>query len=273
VFASCPADVLRRYPFLLSSAWVAVAGVFLWLYAYRFMDVKDEVPSCSDAGGGIKKDPAGAGAGASRVGAGAAGKGVEMAKIAGGGRRNGEGDRGGDEDREDLHPAAAPRRAASDGSDDSGAVVVEVSDSGSGGGAVGKKCIDEEEDDDDDEGEEVLLLSPAEKGGGVDEEKGLGGGFAPISLLSDGDSPQDEAAEESQRERENTGSGSGAGGSLSLPWHKDPTVKQAIVNQVGCTFIILTGAELTPIWMATTRANGGLGFTAVGLCTLNSFDP
>ena len=44
---------------------------------------------------------------------------------------------------------------------------------------------------------------------------------------------------------------------VDLPWQKDPTVRLAIVNQVLCTFVILAGAEITPIWMATSRASGG----------------
>ena len=51
------------------------------------------------------------------------------------------------------------------------------------------------------------------------------------------------------------------------PWHSDPNVRLATHAQVWCAFITITGAELTPIWMATSVGNGGLGFGAVEIGT------
>jgi hypothetical protein len=42
-------------------------------------------------------------------------------------------------------------------------------------------------------------------------------------------------------------------------------VRLATHAQVWCAFIVITGAELTPIWMATSVANGGLGFSAIDI--------
>ena len=48
-------------------------------------------------------------------------------------------------------------------------------------------------------------------------------------------------------------------------WHMDRAVRLATHAQVWGAFIVITGAELTPIWMATSVANGGLGFDAVDI--------
>jgi hypothetical protein len=48
----------------------------------------------------------------------------------------------------------------------------------------------------------------------------------------------------------------------SPPWWRDVNVRAAIVSQVGCTFVVLCGAEMTPIWMATTIESGGLSWNA-----------
>ena len=63
----------------------------------------------------------------------------------------------------------------------------------------------------------------------------------------------------------------GVGGeSAPAPWHKDECVRLATFSQVWCAFVVITGAELTPIWMATSRENGGLGFTAVDIGAFGS---
>ena len=46
-------------------------------------------------------------------------------------------------------------------------------------------------------------------------------------------------------------------------WWRDANVRAAIATQVGCTFVTLCGAEMTPLWMATSYENGGLGWTSV----------
>jgi MFS family permease len=50
-----------------------------------------------------------------------------------------------------------------------------------------------------------------------------------------------------------------------VPWFRDVNVKTAIASQVGCTFVVLTGAETTPLWMATSIQSGGLGWTSVDI--------
>lgn len=50
-----------------------------------------------------------------------------------------------------------------------------------------------------------------------------------------------------------------------LPWYRDGNVKTAIGSSVGCTFVVLTGAEMTPLWMATSFADGGLGWKSVDI--------
>ena len=51
----------------------------------------------------------------------------------------------------------------------------------------------------------------------------------------------------------------------SPPWWRDSNVRMAISSQVGCTFVVLVGAETTPIWMATSVSNGGLGWTSTDI--------
>jgi len=46
-------------------------------------------------------------------------------------------------------------------------------------------------------------------------------------------------------------------------WWRDVNVRAAIASQVGCTAVVLCGAEMTPLWMATSVANGGLGWTSL----------
>ena len=54
------------------------------------------------------------------------------------------------------------------------------------------------------------------------------------------------------------------------PWWRDVNVRAAIASQVGCTFVVLTGAEMTPVWMATSYANGGLGLKSVEIGAFGS---
>ena len=44
IFPQCPAPWLRRYPFFFSSAWVGVAAVLLWGFAFRFLKIEAKVP-------------------------------------------------------------------------------------------------------------------------------------------------------------------------------------------------------------------------------------
>ena len=53
-------------------------------------------------------------------------------------------------------------------------------------------------------------------------------------------------------------------------WRKDLIIRRAVINQVGCTFVVIAGAEATPIWMATSRMYGGLGFTSVDIGAFGS---
>ena len=65
--------------------------------------------------------------------------------------------------------------------------------------------------------------------------------------------------------------GDGAGDASSASsWRKDPVIRRAVINQVGCTFVVIVGAEATPIWMATSRTYGGLGFTSVDIGAFGS---
>ena len=107
------------------------------------------------------------------------------------------------------------------------------------------------EGEDDDEGEETTLLgsSPGSGTRGDVETGTTGAGRVP----GDGDGDR------------------GVGGeSAPAPWHKDECVRLATFSQVWCAFVVITGAELTPIWMATSRENGGLGFTAVDIGAFGS---
>lgn len=55
-----------------------------------------------------------------------------------------------------------------------------------------------------------------------------------------------------------------------IPWWRDVNVRAAIASQVGCTFVVLTGAEMTPVWMATSYENGGLGMKSVEIGAFGS---
>jgi MFS family permease len=48
-------------------------------------------------------------------------------------------------------------------------------------------------------------------------------------------------------------------------WHADPAIRLATHAQVWCALVVITGAELTPMWMATSVSNGGLEFTSVDI--------
>ena len=65
--------------------------------------------------------------------------------------------------------------------------------------------------------------------------------------------------------------GDGAGdASSAASWRRDPVIRRVVINQVGCTFVVIVGAEATPIWMATSRTYGGLGFTSVDIGAFGS---
>ena len=201
----CPHHALREYPFFLSSAWVGVAGVFLWTFAFAYL----RIPNDGEAARADADVDAGTDAGAKSVEM----TGASVAVVRGGGLDRGEGKRG----------------------------------AGKGGG----------EEEDDDEGEETTLLgsSPGSGTRGDVETGATGAGRVP----GDGDGDGNE-----------NGDGSGGGESAPAPWHKDECVRLATFSQVWCAFVVITGAELTPIWMATSRENGGLGFTAVDIGAFGS---
>ena len=90
----CPHHALREYPFLLSSAWVGVAAVFLWAFAFAYLRIPDD-----GAAGRAKAD---GGADAKSVEMTCAG-GTSVAVVRGGGL-----DRGG---RVHTAPGRAPERA------------------------------------------------------------------------------------------------------------------------------------------------------------------
>jgi hypothetical protein len=273
VFASCPAEYLREYPFFLSSVWVALAGMLLWLFAFQFLNI--DVPSRDGAAtrdvraaptSGVEGWTGGSKAAweLGRISLDDSGyrqsKAVHSGRTIGGDvhalematLRDGDADKGGNggEDGEDLLPACAA--GEEDGGDGGGGAqsssnatfvsMVAVSGGGTleeGEGYTRGYSAGEESKENckDDDGGEVLLRMERKGGGRSDGDGG------------DGD--------DAQTVDEEKGVGSGAGSvHAAVPWHKDPTVRLAIINQVGCTYIVLTGAELTPIWMATTRANG-----------------
>ena len=83
-----------------------------------------------------------------------------------------------------------------------------------------------------------------------------------LELLSGDCTSDDKDVEQSHTRR----SGSiGGGDGDDVPWFRDVNVRAAIASQVGCTFVVLTGAETTPLWMATSIQNGGLGWTSVDI--------
>lgn len=203
----CPHHALREYPFLLSSAWVGVAAVFLWAFAFAYLRIPDD-----GVAGRAKAD---GGADAKSVEMTCAG-GTSVAVVRGGGLDRGEGTHG-------------------------------------AGKGAGKG-----EGEDDDEGEETTLLgsSPGSGTRGDVETGTTGAGRVP------GDGDGDRGVGDGDR---------GVGGeSAPAPWHKDECVRLATFSQVWCAFVVITGAELTPIWMATSRENGGLGFTAVDIGAFGS---
>ena len=99
-----------------------------------------------------------------------------------------------------------------------------------------------ESDGSDGEGEDAALLSPSR----------------------DVESRMDESVAESS-ERGARADATNETHGTKATWHTDRGVRLATHAQVWCAFIVITGAELTPIWMATSVANGGLGFGAVDI--------
>lgn len=208
-----------------------VTGVGIGLWMYAYAFLKVPAPGTVGEEGVAR-------------GGGATGAGMEMAVM----NREGDG--------EDLLPATAtqsrvdtPKGERDDSTDDTSVSLATIFEEGSPGKV---KWKEEEQNRGEEEGEEVVLLSPAIRNddSNDDEEKGLG-----IVVASTAASAADDDK---------------FGDGANVPWHKDQAIRLAIFNQVGCTFMILTGAELTPIWMATTRANGGLGFTAVDIGAFGS---
>ena len=103
-----------------------------------------------------------------------------------------------------------------------------------------------ESDESDGEGEDAALLSPSR-----DAKKKSRMDHSSRSV------PERDAAESADTENADT--------QASAAWHTDRAVRLATHAQVWCAFIVITGAELTPIWMATSVANGGLGFSAIDI--------
>lgn len=81
-----------------------------------------------------------------------------------------------------------------------------------------------------------------------------------LELLATNDSETDDGASSKDGKIE-TKSVDGAADEIA--WWRDANVRAAIATQVGCTFVTLCGAEMTPLWMATSYENGGLGWTSL----------
>ena len=117
--------------------------------------------------------------------------------------------------------------------------------SDSGGGFEGKKADVDVELDRDPEG------------GDVDPEGG-----ERVSLLAPRNDDDVEAGRGLERPSEVSAN--------SANWRRDGDVRVAVFCQVFVAFVVITGAEVTPIWMATSRPLGGLGFTAVDIGAFGS---
>ena len=105
-----------------------------------------------------------------------------------------------------------------------------------------------ESDESDGEGEDAALLSPSRD--------------AKSRMDRSSRSVPERDAESADAESADT---ENADTKASAAWHTDRAVRLATHAQVWCAFIVITGAELTPIWMATSVANGGLGFSAIDI--------
>ena len=205
---SCPAHVLRQYPFLLSTAWVGALGLALWTFAFLRM----KIPGDGDGDG----RPEGGGDAGTPSRAPRGDREVEMASVAEiRGFETGDGAKMREGSSEDAERG-----------DGMAAVAVTVAES----------------DESDGEGEDAALLARPSR----DVESRIR--ESPASVASDA------------RERDATNETG-----EKDAWHTDRAVRLATHAQVWCAFIVITGAELTPIWMATSVANGGLGFSAVDI--------
>ena len=163
-----------------------------------------------------------------------------------------EGGGGAEEEREravemtETNAAAERTRNAEQSPGASAALVREgggVSDSG--GGFEGKKA---------EEGDVELDRDP--EGGEVDPEGG-----ERVSLLAPRNDDDVEAGRGLERPSKV---------SSTANWRRDGDVRVAVFCQVFVAFVVITGAEVTPIWMATSRPLGGLGFTAVDIGAFGS---
>lgn len=163
-----------------------------------------------------------------------------------------EGDGGAEEEREravemtETNAAAEGTRNAERSPGASVALVREgggVSDSG--GRFEGKKADVDVELDRDPEG------------GDVDPEGG-----ERVSLLAPRNDDDVEAGRGLERPSKVSAN--------SANWRRDGDVRVAVFCQVFVAFVVITGAEVTPIWMATSRPLGGLGFTAVDIGAFGS---
>ena len=243
----CPTPYFRDYPFFLSSAWVLVAGAMLWTFAFAYLRVPGESARKDGAArGGYDRidDEGGDGEGEIGVdverggGGGGGGKGegaeVEMSAAATSARPRKQRGTPEKEDGEGLLPDVgacdSPRSSASESSV---AVVRMDGELADADAADAPATVVAETEDDRAEAE-------------------------TSALLRGGDGPDDDADTETEEDETSTDA-------EATPWHEDRTIKLAVINQVACTFAILTGAELTPIWMATRRENGGLGFSAIDI--------
>ena len=154
---------------------------------------------------------------------------------------------------------------------------VEMTTRGDGVRGVGTRRT---ERDGDGDGETLLPERDGEDGGGAE----AAGGESVARVRSVRPKLVEEEEEEEEEEagptpvrggyaRVDDGDGAGdaniAGGG-SASWRRDPVIRRAVINQVGCTFVVIVGAEATPIWMATSRTYGGLGFTSVDIGAFGS---
>jgi hypothetical protein len=216
--SGCPAHVLRKYPFLLSTAWVGALGLALWTFAFLKMKIPGDgnipgaAPNARRPEGGDARTPSRAPIGDREV---------EMASVA--------------EIRGFETEDGAKVRISGRG------VLAEDAERGDCLQTVAVTVA--ESDDSDGEGEDAALLRRPSRDEGTPRSRD-----SPASVASDAR----EVNATNETNKKDT-------------WHTDHAVRLATHAQVWCAFIVITGAELTPIWMATSVANGGLGFSAVDI--------
>lgn len=127
------------------------------------------------------------------------------------------------------------------------------------GAAKGTRLSSENEERGD--GMAAVALAVAES----DESDGEGEDAALLSPSRDAKSRMDRSSRSVPERDAESADTENADTKASAAWHTDRAVRLATHAQVWCAFIVITGAELTPIWMATSVANGGLGFSAVDI--------